>query len=56
MKINKDDYRETISFSEDIPNDNWQLLLDEHNREMEQLQKKVKKRAAANVKKKAKKK
>jgi ATP-dependent RNA helicase RhlE len=52
MKINKDDYRETISFSEDIPNDNWQLLLDEHNKEMAEVQKKVKKRAAANVKKK----
>lgn len=56
MKINKDDYRETISFSEDIPNDNWQLLLDEHNKEMAEVEKKVKKRAAANVKKKAKKK
>lgn len=56
MTINKDDYRETISFSEDIPNDNWQLLLDQHNKEMDELQKKVKKRAAATAKKKAKKK
>lgn len=44
MKINKNDYRETISFSEDIPNDNWQLLLDEHNKEMEQVKKKKKKK------------
>ncbi|RFS22732.1 ATP-dependent helicase [Chitinophaga silvatica] len=44
MKINKDDYRETISFSEDIPNDNWQLLLDQHNKEMEDLKKKKKKK------------
>ncbi len=44
MKINKDDYRETISFSEDIPNDNWQLLLDQHNKEMEGQKKKKKKK------------
>ncbi|WP_143304691.1 DEAD/DEAH box helicase [Chitinophaga vietnamensis] len=44
MKINKDDYRETVSFSEDIPNDNWQLLLDQHNKEMEDLKKKKKKK------------
>ncbi|GEP92409.1 ATP-dependent RNA helicase RhlE [Chitinophaga terrae (ex Kim and Jung 2007)] len=44
MKINKDDYRETISFSEDIPNDNWQLLIDQHNKEMEALKKKKKKK------------
>ncbi|RAJ75086.1 ATP-dependent RNA helicase RhlE [Chitinophaga dinghuensis] len=44
MKINKDDYRETISFSEDIPNDNWQLLLDQHNKEMEEQKKKKKKK------------
>jgi ATP-dependent RNA helicase RhlE len=44
MKINKDDYRETISFSEDIPNDNWQLLIDQHNKEMEAVKKKKKKK------------
>ncbi|HVI48092.1 MAG TPA: DEAD/DEAH box helicase [Chitinophaga sp.] len=44
MKIAKDDYRETISFSEDVPNDNWQLLLDEHNKEMGMLKKKKKKK------------
>jgi len=44
MKIDKNDYRETISFSEDIPNDNWQLLLDEHNAEMDKAKKKKKKK------------
>lgn len=44
MKIDKNDYRETISFSEDIPNDNWQLLLDQHNEEMEKVKKKKKKK------------
>jgi ATP-dependent RNA helicase RhlE len=44
MKIDKNDYRETISFTEDIPNDNWQLLLDQHNAEMEKVKKKKKKK------------
>lgn len=44
MKIDKNDYRETISFSEDIPNDNWQLLLDEHNKAEAQFKKKKKKK------------
>jgi ATP-dependent RNA helicase RhlE len=44
MKIDKSDYRETISFSEDIPNDNWQLLLDQHNAEMDKVKKKKKKK------------
>jgi ATP-dependent RNA helicase RhlE len=44
MKIDKNDYRETISFSEDIPNDNWQLLLDEHNKAEAQFAKKKKKK------------
>ncbi|MBV7531578.1 DEAD/DEAH box helicase [Chitinophaga sp. sic0106] len=44
MTISKDDYRETVSFSEDVPNDNWQLLLDEHNKEMENVKKKKKKK------------
>jgi ATP-dependent RNA helicase RhlE len=42
MKIDKNDYRETISFSEDIPNDNWQLLLDQHEKEMKQRKRKKK--------------
>jgi ATP-dependent RNA helicase RhlE len=29
MKIDKEDYAQTLSFTEDTPNDNWQLLLDE---------------------------
>jgi len=40
MKIDKNDYRETISFSEDIPNDNWQLLLEQN----EQTEKKAKRK------------
>lgn len=44
MKIDKNDYRETISFSEDIPNDNWQLLLDQHNAEMDKVKRKKKKK------------
>lgn len=44
MKIDKDDYRETIVFSEEAPNDNWQLLIDQHNEEMEKLKKKKKKK------------
>ena len=44
MKIDKNDYRETISFSEEVPNDNWQLLLDEHNKKMEGVKKKRKKK------------
>jgi ATP-dependent RNA helicase RhlE len=43
MKIDKNDYRETISFSEDIPNDNWQLLIDEHNKALADRKKKRKK-------------
>jgi ATP-dependent RNA helicase RhlE len=42
MKIDKNDYRETISFSEDIPNDNWQLLLEQHEKEMKQRKRKKK--------------
>jgi ATP-dependent RNA helicase RhlE len=33
MTIDKTDYLETITFTEDTPNDNWQLLLDEANAE-----------------------
>jgi len=29
MKIDKNDYSETLNFSDDTPNDNWQLLLDQ---------------------------
>ncbi|WP_212001901.1 DEAD/DEAH box helicase [Chitinophaga sp. HK235] len=44
MKINKSDYQETIRFSEEVPNDNWQLLIDQHKEEMDKLKKKKKKK------------
>lgn len=44
MKIDKNDYRETISFSEDIPNDNWQLLIDEHEKTLKENKRKKKKK------------
>lgn len=40
MKIENRDYQETISFSEEVPNDNWRLLLEED----EQKKKKPKKK------------
>lgn len=43
MTIDKTDYLETITFTEDTPNDNWQLLLDEANAE-DAIKKKKKKR------------
>lgn len=42
MKIDNSEYRETLSFSEDIPNDNWQLLIDEHEKEMKAKKRKKK--------------
>ncbi|WP_344827346.1 DEAD/DEAH box helicase [Rurimicrobium arvi] len=33
MNIDKEDYVSTITFTEDIPNTNWQLLIDEDERE-----------------------
>lgn len=44
MKIDKNDYRETIAFSEDIPNDNWQLLIDQHEAALKENKKKKKKK------------
>ncbi len=44
MKIAKDDYRETISFSEDTPNDNWKLLLEQDEKEQKELKMKKKKK------------
>ncbi len=32
MKIAKGDYQETLAFTEDTPNDNWKLLLEEEER------------------------
>lgn len=43
MQIDKEDYLETITFTEDTPNDNWQLLLDEAEKEEAQRRKKKKK-------------
>lgn len=43
MTIEKTDYVETITFTEDTPNDNWQLLLDEAEKEDATRKKKKKK-------------
>lgn len=43
MKIDKTDYAETLSFSDETPNDNWQLLLDQAE-EFEKTNKKKKKK------------
>jgi len=32
MDIGKTDYRETLDFTEDTPNDNWKLLLEENEK------------------------
>ena len=40
MKIDKNDYRETIAFSEDIPNTNWKLLLEEEDNSRKNKRKK----------------
>ena len=34
MKIAKGDYQDTIAFTEDTPNDNWKLLLEEEERRL----------------------
>lgn len=44
MKINKSDYRETISFSEEAPNDNWKLLIEQHEKTMKEVKRKKKKK------------
>ena len=44
MKIDKKDYTETIIFSEETPNDNWRLLLEENEKALEKLGKKKKKK------------
>jgi ATP-dependent RNA helicase RhlE len=44
MKINKSDYRETISFSEEAPNDNWKLLIEQHEKAMKEVKRKKKKK------------
>ena len=44
MTINKDDYRETISFSEENPNDNWKKLIEDHEKATKDLKRKKKKK------------
>lgn len=44
MKIDKTDYFETVSFTEDTPHDNWQLLIDEAEKEKELSKRKKKKK------------
>ena len=44
MKINKSDYRETISFSEEAPNDNWKLLIEQHEKAVKEAKRKKKKK------------
>ncbi len=44
MTINKDDYRETISFSEETPNDNWKKLIEDHEKATKDLKRKKKKK------------
>lgn len=44
MKIDKTDYRETIAFSEEVPNENYMQLIEDHEKAMEKLKKKKKKR------------
>ncbi|WP_118951744.1 DEAD/DEAH box helicase [Taibaiella helva] len=43
MKIDKTDYSETLNFSEDTPNDNWQLLLEEAEKAEQAAKRKKKK-------------
>lgn len=43
MTIDKNDYTETLSFSDDTPNDNWRLLLEEAEKEAQQAKRKKKK-------------
>jgi len=42
MKIGKGDYEQTIAFTEDIPNDNWKLLLEEEARRLASQKRKKK--------------
>lgn len=44
MKIDKNDYRETIAFSDDVPNENWQLLIEQHEKALKENKRKKKKK------------
>ena len=43
MKIDKSGYSETIALSQDVPNTNWQLLLEEAEKTGQKKPKKKKK-------------
>jgi ATP-dependent RNA helicase RhlE len=43
MKITKGDYQQTIQFSEETPNDNWRLLLEQEEKASKELKRKKKK-------------
>lgn len=42
MHISKGDYKETIAFTEDIPNDNWKLLLEQEEKRQASAKRKKK--------------
>jgi ATP-dependent RNA helicase RhlE len=44
MKIDKSDYRETIAFSDEVPNENVQLLIEQHQKAMKENKRKKKKK------------
>lgn len=44
MKIDKNDYRETIAFSEEVPNENIQLLIEQHQKALKENKRKKKKK------------
>jgi ATP-dependent RNA helicase RhlE len=44
MKIDRLDYTATIQFSEEVPNNNWKLLIEEDKKAMEKAKRKKKKR------------
>jgi ATP-dependent RNA helicase RhlE len=44
MKIDKSDYGATILFSEEVPNNNWKLLIEEDRKAMEKAKRKKKKK------------
>jgi ATP-dependent RNA helicase RhlE len=44
MKIDKSDYGATILFSEEVPNNNWKLLIEEDKKAMEKAKRKKKKK------------
>ena len=43
LDIEKNEYRQTLDFSMETPNDNWRLLLEEQEKSMEKIRKRKKK-------------